>query len=316
MTTVLYDVPGPKTRRYSLIFSIIGIVLILAGLVAIFLFLSAPRPNAAGVPQPGMFDPTRWDIIGDRAMWRTIGRGLTATLQMASIAAVLAVAFGILISMARTARAAAIRVPAIIVVEFLRGMPVLLMMLFILLVFSSGAFAAGIGALALYNGAIIGEALRSGIASLPRGQRESGLAVGLTPLQVRFAIEFPQAFRQMLPIIIAQLVVLLKDTSLAFIIGYQELLNIGLRQGPTTFGAKYLFTLFFVVWAVYLAVNFTLSTIARIVAKRTAAGGRGGLKARRAARVVSQLGGAGMSGASEPMPMSTDRPGDGSGQGS
>jgi len=176
-------------------------------------------------------------------------------------------------------------------------MPVLLLMLFILLVFSTGSYWAGVIALALYNGAIIGEALRSGITSLPRGQRESAIALGLTPLQARFTVEFPQAFRQMLPIIIAQLVVLLKDTSLAYIISYQELLAIGLRQAPTTFGSRYLFTLFFVVLAVYLAVNLTLSAIARLVARRTA-GGRSTRRSRRTAAVIAQLGGAGVDGAS------------------
>lgn len=300
MTSVLYDVPGPKAKRLSLILSIVGGVLIVAGIIAVFVFLSMPRTNAAGVPQPGIFDPSRWDILGDRALWRAVWRGLSATLQMAGIAAVLALVVGVLLSMARTASQAFIRIPAIIVIEFLRGMPVLLMMLFILLVFSSGQLGAGIGALALYNGAVIGEALRAGIQSLPKGQRESGLALGLTPLQTRFSIEYPQAFRQMLPIIIAQLVVLLKDTSLAYILGYQELLNVVLKQGPTTFGPTYLFTLFFVVWVVYLAVNLTLSWIARFVARRTRAG-RPGRRGRKAQRVIEQLGGAGMLGASAPL---------------
>jgi glutamate transport system permease protein len=213
---------------------------------------------------------------------------------------VLAIVIGVLLSMARTAGHRAIRVPAIVLIEFLRGMPVLLMMLFVLLVFSSGQFVAGVTALAVYNGAVIGEALRAGIASLPKGQREAGLALGLRPLQVRFEIEYPQAFRQMLPIIIAQLVVLLKDTSLAYIIGYQELLNVVLRQGPTTFGAKYLFTMFFVVWAVYLAVNLTLSWIARLVERRTRVG-RPGRRGKRAQRVIAQLGGAGIAGAGDPL---------------
>ena len=295
--SVLYDVPGPRARRLSLVLSLVAGVLILAGLVAMVIFLASPRVNAGGVAQPGILDPSRWDILLDLAYWRRIGVGLTATLQMAGVAAVLAIIIGILLSLARTARFAFIRVPASILVEFFRGMPVLLMMLFILLVFSSGAFWAGVAALALYNGAVIGEALRSGIASLPKGQRESGLALGLTTLQVRFTIEFPQAFRQMLPIILAQLVVLLKDTSLAFIIGYQELLNIGLRQTTTTFGSQYQFTFFFVVWAIYLAVNLALSTIARFVAKRTAAGGAAARRARRTARVIAQLGGAGIDGA-------------------
>lgn len=296
--SVLYDVPGPRARRLSRILSIVALVAIVGGLIAIFFFLSAPRVNAGGVAQPGIFDPSRWDIVLDRALWRAVWRGLSATLAMAGVAAVLALVVGVLLSLARTANFAGIRIPATVVVEFLRGMPVLLMMLFVLLVFSTGAYWAGVAALALYNGAVIGEALRAGIAALPRGQRESGLAVGLTPLQVRFSIEYPQAFRQMLPIIIAQLVVLLKDTSLAYIIGYQELLNVVLKQGPTTFGSRYLFTLFFVVWAVYLLVNMTLSWLARFVARRTAAGGRGGRKARQAARVLAQLGGAGVDGAS------------------
>jgi glutamate transport system permease protein len=300
MTSVLYDVPGPRARRFSLIMSIVGGVVIAAGLIAVFVFLSQPRINAGGVAQPGIFDASRWDILGDRALYRTLWRGLSATLQMAGVAAVLALAFGILISMARTATTAAIRIPAIVLIEFLRGMPVLLMMLFVLLVFSTGQFWAGVGALAVYNGAVIGEALRAGIASLPKGQRESGLAVGLTPLQTRFSIEYPQAFRQMLPIIIAQLVVLLKDTSLAYILGYQELLNVVLKQGPTTFGPTYLFTLFFVVWAVYLAVNLSLSWVARFVARRTASG-RGGGKSKRAGKVIAQLGGAGLAGASDPL---------------
>ena len=301
MTSVLYDVPGPRARRISLILSIVGGLLIAAALVATFIYLSQPRENAAGVPQPGLFDPSRWDLLLDRAFYRFIWRGILATLQMAAAAAVGALVFGVILSMLRTARYAIVRVPAIIVVEFFRGMPVLLMMLFVLLVFSTGAYWAGVIALVLYNGAVIGEALRAGIASLPRGQRESGLALGLTPLQTRFSIEFPQAFRQMLPIIIAQLVVLLKDTSLAFIIGYNEIINVGLRQGPTTFGAKYLFTLFFVVWAIYLIINMGLSWVARLVAKRTARGGKPGRKGRKAQRVIEQLGGAGMEGASAPL---------------
>jgi glutamate transport system permease protein len=299
MSTVLYDSPGPRARLLSRVISVVAIVITVVGLFFVIQYLAAPRVNAGGgTPQPGMLDPSRWDLLLDRALWRAIiFRGLAATLQMAAVAAVLAVAFGMLLSIVRTARSPLLRVPALVVIEFFRGMPVLLLMLFILLVFSTGSYWAGVAALALYNGAVIGEALRSGIASLPRGQRESGLALGLTPLQTRFTIEFPQAFRQMLPIIIAQLVVLLKDTSLAYIISYQELLAVGLRQLPTTFGNRYFFTLFFVVLAVYLIVNLLLSAAARLVAKRTSAG-RPRRVSKRLAGVIAQLGGAGVEGAS------------------
>jgi glutamate transport system permease protein len=154
------------------------------------------------------------------------------------------------------------------VLEFFRGMPILLMMLFILLVLSTGPFWAGVLALAVYNGALIGEALRAGILALPRGQREAGLSIGLTKFQTRMQIEFPQAFRQMLPVIIAQMVVLLKDTSLAYVVGYHELLR-SVTNMQNFFGNRYLFTLFAIVVVVYLSVNLLLSGLARYVARRT-----------------------------------------------
>jgi len=269
MTSVLYDAPGPKARRMSRIISYVGIVVIAIGLVALVLALGAPKASANGAVQPGLWDPSRWDVFNDLAVWRSLGAGALATLQMAAVAAVLALLLGVLFSFGRASEAAWIRVPTTIVLEFFRGMPVLLMMLFILLVFSTGSFWAGVAALAVYNGAIIGEALRAGIKALPRGQREAGLAIGLTPVSTRLRIEFPQAFRQMLPIIIAQLVVLLKDTSLSFVVGYSELTRVGVKNLPDFFGNRYAFSFFFVVLAIYLAMNLSLSWLARRIARRS-----------------------------------------------
>ncbi len=125
----------------------------------------------------------------------------------------------------RSSTIAWVRIPTGWLIEFLRGMPVLLMMLFILLVASTGAFWAVVIALILYNGTLIGEALRAGLVALPRGQREAALSVGMREFQSKMLVEFPQAFRQMLPIIVAQLVVLLKDTSLGYIVGYNEIIR-------------------------------------------------------------------------------------------
>ena len=269
MSSVLYDAPGPKARARSRAISIVGVILVLAILAWLILAMGAPKTSANGAVQPGLWDATRWDVFSDRQVWRSLGGGVIATLKMAGVAAVLALIIGVLFSFGRTADHKAIRVPTAVVLEFVRGMPVLLMILFILLVFSTGSYWAGVSALAIYNGAIIGEALRAGIQSLPRGQREAGLAIGLTPLATRFTIEFPQAFRQMLPIIIAQLVVLLKDTSLAFIVGYSELLRVGVKNLPDFFGNRYLFSFFLVVLAIYLAMNLSLSWVARFVARRS-----------------------------------------------
>jgi glutamate transport system permease protein len=306
MSTVLYDVPGPKARRFARVLGIIVAGVLLVALAWVIVTLALPRTTAGGTVQPGLFDGTRWDIFNDRAVWRALGGAYLNTLRMAGLAAVLAIAIGVLFSFARTARLAVIRVPATLVLEFFRGMPVLLMMLFILLVFSTQAYWAGVWALAIYNGAVIGEILRSGIAALPRGQREAGLAVGLTPLSTRFLIEFPQAARNMLPIIIAQLVVLLKDTALAYVIAYDELLQL-VKQLGNFYGNRYTISVFLVVLVIYLGMNLLLSWVARIVARRTGPGGRPpGRKARKAARVIAQLGGAGMAGTSDPL----DEPGE------
>ena len=268
-SSVLFDAPGPKARRISLIASIIAGILILAGIAWMIWTLAQPR-ESGGITLPGFFDPSRWDIFADPEVWQFIVfEGVLATLRAALVASVFAIALGIVFSLLRSSQVAWIRIPTTIVLEFLRGMPVLLMMLFILLVLNTGAFWAVVAALSLYNGALIGEALRAGLAALPRGQREAGLSLGMRPLQSKMLVEFPQAFRQMLPIIVAQLVVLLKDTSLGYIVGYTELLRTNMNVLGSFYGNRYLFSLFVVTLVLYLTMNLLLSWFARWLSKRT-----------------------------------------------
>jgi glutamate transport system permease protein len=270
--SVLFDAPGPQARKRARIISVVAVAFIVGILAIVIVTLAVPRTTAGGAVLPGLFDPSRWDVFNDRAVWRSIGTGVLNTLRMAGTAAVLALVIGTLFSFVRTSTHRIIRIPSIIVLEFLRGMPVLLMMLFILLVFSTGQYWAGVLALGLYNGAIIGEILRAGIAALPRGQREAGLSIGLSVLATRFRIEFPQAVRNMLPIIIAQLVVLLKDTALGYVLAYSELLYVSTKTLPGFFGNPYLYSFYFVAVAIYLGMNLLLSWVARIVARRTGPG--------------------------------------------
>ena len=156
--SVLYDAPGPKTRRRSLIASIVGILAIAALVYWVYSILAAPRVAANGQETPGMFDPSRTDILSNPLVWQNFGNGVLATLAMAGAAAVLAILVGIAFSFARTARSNWVRVPTAIILEFFRGMPVLLMIFFVFLVFSTGTYWAGVLGLGVYNGAIIGEA--------------------------------------------------------------------------------------------------------------------------------------------------------------
>ena len=268
--SVLYDAPGPKTRARSRLISYISFAVIAGAFIWLIVALALPRTTVNGVVLTGVFSPERWEFALDVQFWRRllIDGLLMGTLRVAALAAVLAVLIGIAFSFGRTARSPLIRVPVAIILELFRGMPVLLMMLFILLVMKTSGYWAAVGALAIYNGAIIGEALRAGIAALPRGQREAGLSLGLTPFKTRMLIEFPQAFRQMLPIIVAQLVVLLKDTSLAYIVAYPEILRISQQLRDFYGSTKVSFSLFAIVLVIYLGVNLTLSAFARWLANR------------------------------------------------
>jgi glutamate transport system permease protein len=269
--SVLFDAPGPNAIRRSRILSIVFAVAALALLVlaAYQLWLG------------GAFYQDRWDIFSRPEVWfaaRGLMAGLGTTLSIAGIAAVGAMVLGIIFSILRNAASRWVRIPTTIVLEFFRGMPVLLMMLFILIVFASGTYWSVVWALIVYNGAIIGEALRAGMKSLPKGQRESGLAIGLTPLRTTLEIELPQALRIMLPIILAQLIVLLKDTSLGYIVGSPEILRIG-RQLVDFYdrdGGPYALSMFFVLLAVYLALNLGLSAVVRWAHKRVTRPRKGG----------------------------------------
>lgn len=251
MTSVLYDVPGPKARRISLIGSIIG-VLVIGGLLALALVTLA---------QQGIFEARRWAIFGQADVWSLIFDGIGATLGAAAIAAVIAFPLGLVLSLMRISDAAWIRVPTRIVLEFFRGMPVVLMMLFVLLVFATSPFIAVVAGLVLYNAAIFAEIVRAGIQSLPKGQREAGLAIGLTSFQSRLSVELPQAIRRMLPSLVAQLVVLLKDTSLGYIVAYGELLR-AVQVMADFLGPQFLFPVFFVAAAIYIAINLAVSRLA------------------------------------------------------
>lgn len=268
--SVLYDAPGPKARTRSRVISVVGVLAIATLLGWVIYRLAIPQVAANGAETPPILDPTRWEPLAEPQVWTQIAKGVGATLGAAAVGMVGALVLAVLFAFGRLASSRLIRVPVAIVLEFFRGMPVLLMMLFILLVASTGAFIAVVIALVVYNGAILGEALRAGILSLNKGQREAGLSIGLTPTRTRLLIELPQAFTQMLPIIMAQLVVLLKDTSLGYIVGYYELLRT-VKNLATFFGNYYMFTFWLVGAVIYLAINLVVSWLGRRAARAVAA---------------------------------------------
>lgn len=219
MTSVLFDVPGPRARRRNMIFAIVTIILVVA--VIAFLVWRMSLTN--------QFSAAKWNVFTYTTVWASIGEMLLNTLRAFALAAVLSLALGFLLAIGRMSDHAWVRVPVTVITEAFRAVPVLVMMMILYyglptLGMKVDPYWAVVIALMVYNGSVLAEALRAGIESLPRGQREAGYAIGLRKSGVMTLILLPQAIRAMLPVIVAQLVVAMKDTALGFIITYHELL--------------------------------------------------------------------------------------------
>jgi glutamate transport system permease protein len=260
---VLYDAAGPRGRRRILIGSIAGGLL-----VALVIGLAAARLASKGV-----FEAERWQVLTRQDLLELLGRGLGATLRAAAMAMVLAMAIGGLLAVARLSRRRWLAAVAGAWVELFRGLPLLLLILFLFLGLPAAGvtistFWALVGGLTLYNSAVLGEIFRAGILSLPRGQTEAAYAIGLRRGQTLRLVLIPQAVRRMLPALISQLVTLLKDTSLGFVIAYAELLRVG-RNAVEFLGGPYSIPVYTAIAVVYIAVNASLSFLARWLDRRT-----------------------------------------------
>ena len=260
---VLYDVAGPRGRRRILIGSVAGLVL-----AALVVGVAVARLAAKDV-----FEAERWRVLTRSDLLELLGRGLGATLRAAAVAMVLAMALGALLAVGRLSRRRWLAVPAGAWVELFRGLPLLLVILFLFLGLPAAGvtistFWALVGGLTLYNSAVLGEIFRAGVLSLPKGQTEAAYAIGLRRGQTLRLILLPQAVRRMLPALISQGVTLLKDTSLGFVIAYAELLRTG-RNAVEFLGGPYSIPVYTAIAVVYIAVNASLSFLARWLDRRT-----------------------------------------------
>jgi glutamate transport system permease protein len=255
-SAVLYDVQGPRARRRVVIGSVVALLLLAA-----VVWLAYGRLEANGQFRERLYTP----FLEEPLLWERLGQGLRNTLTAAAYALVLAIALGVALAFGRLSQRWFVRLPATGVIEFFRATPLLLLILFFFLAFPLAfgirlepLWALVLG-LTLYNGAVIAEIIRAGITSLPRGQSEAALAVGLQRPQVLRLVLLPQAVRIMLPALVSQLVVLLKDTSLGFVIGFEELLRTG---GQLVQVLDNPLQLYVVVAVVYILINVTLGALA------------------------------------------------------
>lgn len=288
--TVLYDAPGPRARRLSWITSAVAAVAIAA---AAYFFVYRP------LDAKGQFSMELWGPLVDPTnenfaqVWNRLGYGFRNTLLAAGLAIVASLVLGTLLALLRVElasltrrRFAGVAAPVAYLlravtwllaavtrfcVEVFRGLPVIITIFFV----SSGLPLLGVdnalwyvvGGLTIYNMVVLAEILRSGMTGLPSGQAEAAAALGLRPFQTTRMILLPQAYRVMLPALISQLVVILKDTSLGFITSYEELMNvakqiIGVLSNPIQ--------VYFVIGVIFILVNYSLSRLAQYTQRRLA----------------------------------------------
>ncbi|MEC9051161.1 MAG: amino acid ABC transporter permease [Actinomycetota bacterium] len=272
--SVLYDVPGPRAARRHRIGTVVALLFI-AGLLAVAIQRLASR---------GQFDSDLWSPWINPSddsfsqVWELVGRGALSTILAAAMAIVLSLLVGVVLGVARMMSGRLGKIPVVGFIELFRGLPVVITIVFVwramaeldvpidVLPGEPALWYLVIG-LTLYNSVIVAEILRAGVASLPRGQGEAGRAIGMTEGQVMRAILLPQAFRTMLPALISQLVVILKDTSLAAVIGlgYFELLRRGNQISQVLDNP---IQSLFIVGTIFVVINYGLSRLAVYVEKR------------------------------------------------
>ncbi|MFF5503733.1 amino acid ABC transporter permease [Streptomyces roseolus] len=256
--SALYDIPGPQARRRHLLYGLASTVVLL-GLAAWILHLLFDTEQFTAVKwRPFLYDGIQELIL----------EGLGNTLKAFALAAVLSLALGAVLATGRLSDHRPVRWIATLLVEFFRAMPVLVMIFFIFVALKVQPLPALVAGLTLYNGSVLAEVFRTGVHAVPRGQGEAAYALGMRKTQVMTWVLVPQAVRAMLPAIISQLVVALKDTSLGYLITYEEFLHAGkLIASNLDYDLPFI-PVVLVISPIYIGMCMLLSWFATWVARR------------------------------------------------
>jgi glutamate transport system permease protein len=266
--SVLFDAPGPKAIRRYRLYTVISAVVLL-GLFALFL---------RQMQTTGQFAYEKWEyFVTPKYIETILVDGVLNTLKAAVFAIVFALAIGMVFGAGKLSENPWVRWPAWAFVEFFRAVPLLLLIIFIYFAYFSGKdygspiYALIIG-LALYNGAVLAEIVRAGVLALPAGQAEAAYAIGMTRGQVMRIVLLPQAVKIMIPAMISQFVVCLKDTSLGYAI---TALGITVVFKQIWGEARNQVQAVIVMAAIYILLNILVSAIAHWAQRRYVGEGHG-----------------------------------------
>ncbi|MCW0000292.1 amino acid ABC transporter permease [Pararhizobium sp. YC-54] len=209
------------------------------------------------------------------AVWRSFDQlleGLALSLGLAFISILIGALFGLLVAFALIAKSGWVQRPAATYVTIIRNLPILVLVLFAYFALPQmgvrlGKIESFVAVLSIYSGAYLAEVFRAGLLSIPKGLTEAGLAIGLTPLQIRVSIIAPLMFRNVLPSLSSTVISLFKDTSLAAAIAVPELTFEARKINVESFRV---IETWIVASGLYVATCSVLAALMRVAERRLA----------------------------------------------
>ena len=261
MRDALYEAPGPKTRRRIVIGTVIASIALVALVAAV----------AWRFYVTGQFAPQYWEFFTKWSTWNYLLSGLLGTFEVALTAGAIALVLGVVFMLGRISKNKVVSTIFRIVIDFFRGVPSLLLIYFFFLVIPAyGIKMSSFWMLALpislTASGVLAEVFRAGVNAVPAGQREAALSIGMSEGKVMRKIILPQAVRFVIPSLISQLVVVVKDTTVAYVVSYPDMLQ-NARVLITNYDA--LVSTYFVVAIIYILINFAINQASIYVARRS-----------------------------------------------
>ena len=257
----LYESPGPKTKKRISFWTAVSVVIL-----AVLLFLVLLQ-----FYRTGQFERRYWSFFARATTWRFFASGLLGTLKASVLAGIVAFALGFVMMLGRFSMFKATQAVATAFIEFTRGVPTLLFIYFFFL----GLPVMGLKLPSLLQIALpvaisasgtVAEALRSGVLAVSHGQSEAALSLGLSRHAVFFKVLFPQGFRYVIPSLISEIVIVVKDTTFAYIVSFPDLM-----QNAKVIISNYdaMLSVYLFVAIVYILVNYLLNKLSNLVAVRS-----------------------------------------------
>lgn len=261
MRDALYEAPGPRTRRRVVIGTVISCILVVLLLYWVILQFY----------DHGQLDPKYWSFFTRATTWAFLGQGFLGTVEVAIVAGLIGFFLGLFLMLGRISKNKVLSGVCHVITDLFRSLPSLLLIYFFFLVVPAygikmPAFWMITLPVGLACSGVLAEVFRAGMNAVPKGQTEAALALGMSDFKITWKIVLPQALKIVIPSLISQLVVVVKDTSVAYVVSYPDLM-----QNAKVLISNYdaLVSTYLIVGVIYILVNYGLNQLAIYTARRS-----------------------------------------------